>query len=80
MKLTDALKSKEELESVLDVFTTTGWKLILRDIDEIYNAVNRIDWCHSQEDFNRKMGALEQMRIFQRLEDTYQRELENADL
>ena len=78
--MTDVLKSKEELEQILDIFTTEGWKLILRDIDEVYESTNRIDWCHSHEDFNKKMGALEQIRIFQRLEDYYQRELENADL
>lgn len=73
------MTSKEELEAILDTFTSKGWKLILQHIVEYRDSRDDIRGCDGTEDFLRRIGELESLDWFINLETWYSyMEEENA--
>ena len=62
----------EEFEAINDTLATTGWKLILEDIDNIVKNVDTIDNCTDLLELGRRQGRLEQIRFFLNLRDWYE--------
>ncbi len=65
------MTEQEEVEAILDVFTTEGWRLIVEDIKKHYDAINRIDCTADEDEFLKRRGELEKLGWFMNLPEWY---------
>jgi len=73
------MTEKEELEAILDVFTTPGWKLIIKDIKEHYDAINEINGIENDKQLFTLQGELLKLNWFMNMQEYYQ-QVDDADL
>ena len=69
----------EEIDSILNVFTTDGWKLIVEDISKTYDAINKIDGIIDEKELYQRQGQISQLKWFMNLEDWYRSARDNLD-
>jgi len=70
----------EEMEAILDVFTTDGWKLILQDIEKTYQSLDSVRDIQSIEGFWETKGKVTQLLWMMHLEEWYRFSEQNAEI
>ena len=69
----------EEIDSILNVFTTDGWKLIVEDISKTYDAINKIDGIIDEKELYQRQGQISQLKWMMNLQDWYRSARDNLD-
>lgn len=69
----------EEIDSILDTFTTDGWKFIVEDIKKHYDAINNIDGINNEKELYQLQGEIRKLKWFMNLEDWYKNARDNID-
>ena len=69
----------EEIDSILNVFTTDGWKLIVDDISKTYDSINKIDGIIDEKELYQRQGQISQLKWFMNLQDWYRSARDNLD-
>ena len=74
--------TREQLEAILDVFTTEGWRIIQRDMMLYRKQMDTLDNVHTLENLLTRQGELKTLDWFINLKDWYQaaEALHEADL
>ena len=73
------MTKKEEIEAILDVFTTEGWKFMIEDIKNHYDAISNIDNVNSVEELNNLKGQRHSLNWVINMKEWYQNALDNID-
>jgi hypothetical protein len=66
------MTEKERLEIILDALTSQGFKLILDDIKEFYDAINDINGVETEAQLHYRKGELARLGFILNLESWYQ--------
>lgn len=69
----------EEIDCILDVFTSDGWKYILQDIEKHYDAINKIDGVIDDKQLYQLQGEIRKLKWFMNMQDWYQNARDNLD-
>ena len=72
------MTEKDEIEAILEVFTTKGWQLILTDMQGLYDQINSIQGCDTHDEFLKRKGEIERLGWFLNLEAWYRFTQEDA--
>lgn len=72
------MTEQEEMEAILDVFTTPGWKLILRDMQELCQNIDTVQGIDTNNQFWKRQGEVDRLGWFIHLEDWYRFMQENT--
>lgn len=64
--------TKEQLEAILDVFTTEGWKIIQHDMRLYKKQMDTLDGIDSLEELMSRQGELKSLDWFINLKEWYQ--------
>lgn len=72
--------TKDELDKVLDVFTTDGWKIIVKDIEEHYDAINKIYGVETEKQLWTLQGELLKLNWFINMREWYEASEIDADV
>lgn len=73
------MTEKEQLEAILDVFTTDGWKLIVKDIEDHYDAINKVYGVENERQMYTLQGELLKLNWFMNMQEWYQTSLDSID-
>lgn len=73
------MTEKEEIDAILDVFTTDGWKLIVKDIENHYDAINKAYGINSEKELNTIQGELLKLNWFLNFPEWYTAIRDNLD-
>ena len=68
----------EEVDAILDVFTTDGWKLILADMKVMLEQIDTVSGIDTDQ-FLKRQGEVERLGWFINLEDWYKFTREQLD-
>lgn len=66
------MTEQEELEEILNVFTSIGWKLIIKDMIDLRNQLEKVDRVNTIEELHKAKGELERLNWFINLKEWYQ--------
>ena len=73
------MTEKQEIEAILEVFTTEGWKFMIEDIKKHYDAISNIDNVNSVQELHNLKGQRHSLKWIIGMEDWYQNALDNID-
>jgi len=69
----------EEIDEILKVFTSDGWKYIVDDINKTYDAINKIDGIIDEKQLYQRQGEIQQLKWFMNMQDWYRNARDNLD-
>ena len=69
----------EEIDEILKVFTSDGWKYIIDDINKTYDAINKIDGIIDEKQLYQRQGEIQQLKWFMNMQDWYRNARDNLD-
>ena len=73
------MTEREEIEAILDSFTTDGYKFMLEDIKKHYDAISNIDGVKDERDLYFLQGQRHSLKWILNMEAWYQNALDNLD-
>ena len=73
------MTEKEEIEAILDMFTSDGYKFMLEDISKHYDAISNIDNVNNEEALYNLKGQRHSLKWIMNMKDWYQNALDNLE-
>lgn len=73
------MTEKEEINAIIDLFTTEGMKFMLDDISKHYDGINNIDSVSTTEDLHFIKGQRHSLRWILGMKEWYQNALDNLE-
>ena len=73
------MTEKQEIEAILDLFTSEGYKFMLEDIRKHYDAISNIDNVESEKALYLLQGQRHSLNWIMNMESWYQNALDNLE-
>ena len=73
------MTEKQEIEAILDLFTSEGYKFMLEDIRKHYDAISNIDNVESEKALYLLQGQRHSLKWIMSMRDWYQNALDNLE-
>ena len=73
------MTEKQEIEAILDLFTTEGYKFMLEDVKKHYDAISNIDNVESDKALYLLQGQRHSLKWIMNMESWYQNALDNLE-
>jgi len=73
------MTEKQEIEAILDLFTTEGYKFMLEDVKKHYDAISNIDSIESDKALYLLQGQRHSLKWIMNMESWYQNALDNLE-
>lgn len=73
------MTEKQEIEAILDLFTSEGYKFMLEDIRKHYDAISNIDNVESEKALYLLQGQRHSLKWIMNMRDWYQNALDNLE-
>ena len=73
------MTEKEEIEAILDLFTSDGYKFMLEDIKKHYDAISNIDGVDDSKGLFLLQGQRHSLKWIINMQDWYQNALDNME-
>jgi len=73
------MTEKQEIEAILDLFTTEGYKFMLEDVKKHYDAISNIDNVEGEKALYLLQGQRHSLKWIMNMRDWYQNALDNLE-